>query len=348
MLKILCIGNQWRGANDGALFRAFSRLGHVISTADHMNFMPTGLGRISAKIVNRLASPFFIRGFNDHIIHLYNLLKPDLVVVYKGNYLFGETLEKIGSTGTPIICVFPDVSMFAHGPYIPQCIPFYRHIFTTKSFGISDLKTAFNFGNATYLPHGFDPEIHRTLHFDQSRFKEFDCDASFIGTFSPKKEAILSAIQTGLPDLNLKIWGSHWNRASNPAIKKPIQATQIIGDMYAIGIQSSRINIAILSERVRGASSGDQITSRTFHIPGAGGFMIHERTDELLNFFSEDEHMACFADADELKSKIDFFRRRPDLREKLAKTGQAHAQKFHSIDQRAAFILDTLQNERIL
>ena len=36
-----------------------------------------------------------------------------------------------------------------------------------------------------------------------------------------------------------------------------------------------------------GSSEGDRTTTRTFEIPASGGFMLHERNEEVLSLYRE-------------------------------------------------------------
>lgn len=322
------------------MFRAFSRLGHVVEIADHMTFLPSELRSFAAKAADRLTRRIFVAEYNAFLKKQFSLFGPDLVLVYKGPYVFDETLHRFKAAGTPVVCVYPDVSMTAHGPHIPKCIPLYDHVFTTKSFGVRDLETMFGIRNATYLPHGFDPDTHRLLDVSPAQFPHLVCEVSFIGTFSEKKERLLGVVAQKSPGLNLKVWGGSWHRAQDPALRRALQFTGIHGDMYAVGIQLSQVNLGILSAQVRGASSGDQITSRTFHIPGSGGFMLHERTEELLQYFCDGVDVATYADADDLCDKIQFYLKNEALRLKIAQKGHETVHRYHKIDHRAQFILD--------
>ena len=118
-----------------------------------------------------------------------------------------ETILSLKELGIPIFLVYPDVSMYGHGRYIPQCIPLYDWIFTTKSFGIGDLYHQFSIKNSEFLPHGFDSSIHRIIMVDNEILPQFGCDVSFIGTWSPKKEYYMTALRRYLPQVKLRIWG---------------------------------------------------------------------------------------------------------------------------------------------
>ena len=115
------------------------------------------------------------------------------------------------------------------------------------------------------------------------------------------------------------------------------------GDLYALAISSSKINLSLLSEQVKGASSGDLITSRTFHIPGAGGFMLHERTSEVIKYFVENEEMDCFSDEIELIERVKYYLDNPVKRAEIAHRGHERACREHKLDHRALKLLEIIR-----
>src|SRR5262249_23122090 len=150
--------------------------------------------------------------------------------------------------------------------------------------------------HASFMPHCFDPEVHAPVALDHDDQARYSCEASFIGTWSPKKEALLAHILDVLPHLELKIWWTQWERA-RADLGLCVQGWAPTGREYAKAISASSINIAILSEARGEASSGDLTTTRTFEIPAVGGFMLHERTAEAQSLFVEGAECAMFADA---------------------------------------------------
>ena len=60
---------------------------------------------------------------------------------------------------------------------------------------------------------------------------------------------------------------------------------------------------------------------RTFEIPACGGFMLHERSGEVVGFFEERKEADYFDSAEELKDKIRFYLDKDDLRAKIARAG---------------------------
>ncbi len=334
-MRILAIGPLWRGSNAGGLFRALSRQGCLLEVVDEFYFISLQTRTKTTKVFERLLRPLQTDEFNAAIKKKIAIFKPDIFFVYKGAFVLTETLEFARQHGCKLALFYPDVSMTAHGTNIPKAIPLYDLIFTTKTFGITDMKAKYGVKNAQFIPHGFDPEIHRKLPISDADKNSFDCDVSFIGTWSPKKEQWLATLKRACPDIALKIWGEQWFKSTTTEIKPCIQHTAVLGDLYAIAIQCSKINLGILSEQVSGSSSGDLITSRTFHIPGSSGFLLHERNEESVLYFKENEEAGFFGDANEMAKQVSYFLANEPLRLQIQEAGYKRALREYSLDERA-------------
>lgn len=347
MLKILCVGQEWRGSDASGLFYAFSSNGCAISVINDRTYISGTASSVVGKAIQRLVRPVQMREFNSYLLRVAVAFKPHLIFVFKGQFVERGTVMAWKKLGVPVVNYFPDVSMLAHGKHIPQCIPHYDFIFTTKTFGVTDLAGKFNYPieRIHFIPHGFDPQVHRKID-DGDR--SFACEASFIGTYSQHKERYLAALSAAIPDLNLKVWGGNWYQSTRSELESRIQGIGVHGDLFALAINQSAINIALLSEKVKGASLGDQITSRTFQIPGAGGFMLHQRTEEVLEYFEEDEEIVCFETEEDLIDKVTYYRKNDLERRKIAENGYLRAQKNHSQVSRAAEIIKVLRQQNIL
>ncbi len=338
-MRILAIGPLWRGSNAGGLFRALSRQGCLLEVLDEFYYLSLQTKTKSTKVLERIIRPLQEKEFNKAIRKKTELFSPDVVFVYKGAFVQPQTLQFAKQQKCKLVLFYPDVSMTAHGTNIPKSIPLYDLIFTTKTFGIKDMEATYGVKNTLFIPHGFDPEIHRKLTISETDKTKFGCDVSFIGTWSPKKEQWLTVLKNACPDINLKIWGEQWFKSTTAALTSSIQFTGVVGDLYAIAIQCSKINLGILSERVAGSSSGDLITSRTFHIPGSSGFMLHERNEESVLYFKENEEAGFFGDAEEMAKQVKYFLGNDSLRNNIQSAGYERALKDHSLDERAKVVI---------
>lgn len=338
-MRILAVSALWQGANDHAFVRAFRRAGHSVSVVSEDMYLLPDLRSRGMRALRRLARPMLVRELNAALVAEAETLRPDLFFVFKGVHVRGETVRALRRLGAVAVNFYPDVSFTAHGPYIPEALPHYDCIFSTKSFGIADMRRVLGVENVRFLPHGFDPETHVPTPLGATDIERYGADVSFIGTWSPKKEALLRRIRETLPEVRLRVWGGLWDNAA-PGLSDVLMGHPVIGTEYAKAIGASAINLAILSESRRDSSSGDVTTSRTFHIPASGGFMLHERNDEALSYFAEGEECAYFGDSDEMLAKIAHYLANPEERRRIAAGGRARClSSDYSIDSRARAIL---------
>jgi glycosyltransferase involved in cell wall biosynthesis len=338
-LRIIVVCEVWQGSNSYAFARAFRRLGHSVTIVSEATYLGFGWKSPVLRGARRLLMPWIEADFTRDLSETAQHLRPHLLLVCKGPLVTPEALQAVKATGAVAILWWPDISFFAHGPTIPRALPFYDWIFTTKTFGLKDLRDTLGLDRASFMPHAFDPETHVKFPVDATDTARCRCDVSFIGTWSPKKEALLTALVMRRPDIDLKVWGTQWEKA-RPIVGKHAALYGIVGAEYAKAIGLSSINLGILREVQQGGASGDLITSRTFHIPASGGFMLHERTKEVQDYFVEDQHCAMFGDADEMIAKIEYFLKYPDQRQAIAESGHRRClASGYSIDDRARSVL---------
>lgn len=335
----MVVCDQWLGSNGFAGLKALRRAGWSAQVVAEWEYVPVKWAAPALRAAARLLRRAAVSEFNTALTTEIERSAAELLLVFKGTFVKRETIERARAAGTRAYCFYPDVSTRTHGPYIPRALAGYDWVFTTKRFGISDMAEQLKVSRASVLPHGYDPDLHRPLALHARDVARYGCDVSFIGTWSPKKEGILASLLERLPAIKTRIWGAQWARARHPLVRAVASAHSIEGDEYVRAICASTINLAILSERRGGASSDDQITSRTFHIPASGGFMLHERTAELMEYFVENESVACFGDVDELAAQVTRFLGDAIARRGIAQGGRAAVVPLHGWDARIREIL---------
>jgi hypothetical protein len=338
-LRILMVSDLWQGSDSYAIARAFRRAGHSVTIVSDSTYYARDWRHPLLRGARRLLRPWIARDFNDALICNAEGLAPHLLFVCKGLLVEPEAIAVAKRAGALACLWWPDVSFFAHGPSIPRAVPNYDWIFTTKTFGLADLKAKFGFEKASFLPHAFHPEVHRKFRCDASDHERYGCDVSFIGTWSPKKQALLEALVDARPGVKLKIWGMQWDKAG-PKLAPWVESREVLGAEYAKAIRLSKVNLGILSEMRKGASSGDLITARTFHIPACGGFMLHERTPEAREFFEEGRECGMFEGAAEMAAKVGYYLDHPAEREAVTEAGHVRClNSGNSVDDRVSAML---------
>lgn len=340
--RAVVVCDQWLGSNGYAGMKALRRAGWSVHVAPEWEYVPVRWRSAPMKVLARALRPFAVREFNARLVDLARRTDAEMLLVFKGTFVYASALRALRERGVRLYCFYPDVSFRVHGRWLPDALREYDWIFTTKSFGVRDLNDQLGVTRASVIRHAFDPDLHRPVRPTPADLERYGCDVSFIGTWSPKKERLLRALRARLPDVRLRIWGDQWRGAvsRSTGLEQNVEGRAVEGEEYVRAIVSSKINLAILSEHRPGASSGDRITSRTFHIPACGGFMLHERTDEVLDVLREPQEIACFADADEMIAQIERLLRDDATRAAIATRAHDRITAAHSWDHRIREIVN--------
>lgn len=334
------MGYTWRGANDGSLFKGLIQNGNVVDMIETNNYFPTTDNYFFLKVADRLLYAQRVKIFNQKIIKSATINKPEIAIFYKAAEVLPETIECLKKQGVFTVNFYPDVSFFTHGKNLAKAISCYNLVVSTKTFAKKDLMYHLQYDKVEFLPHGFDTDIHKPLHLSAGVPAKFRSDCVFVGSHSSGKEDLMASLSNGLPELSIKVWGSRWEKRSSTAFSSNCVFNEaIFGDYYSLAIQSSKISLGLLHEKVENASNGDLITARTFEIPGMGGFMLHQRTTEIHHYFEENKEIACFESKQELVDKVKYFLKHDKERESIAENGRQRAWKDHTYLVRAKQLL---------
>jgi hypothetical protein len=339
--RAMVVCDQWLGSDGYAGMKALRRAGWDVHVIPEWEYVPVRWRSKAMKSLGRVIRAAAERELNAELLLQAKRLRPEFLLVFKGRFITPGTITALRKLGVRCYNFYPDVSFRAHGPHLPKVLPEYDWIFTTKSFGLADMREQLGVTRASLMLFAFDPDLHRPMNLSDQDRRIFECDVSYIGTWSPKKEELLAEIVRRRPDVNLRIWGEQWWKATTgkQLLQRAIGGREVMGAEFVKAICSSAINLSIMSEKRVGASNGDQVATRTFSVPACGAFVIHDRTDEVLQLFKEDHEIVCYSDMDDLIRKIDTYLANPAERRAIAGRGQAVVRARHSWDNRVREVL---------
>lgn len=348
-VRILFAGELWEGSDAYAYIRAMRRAHHAVTAISADGYIGSGWRSAPLRVLRRALMPVFVREYEQALVHLAEQTRPELFVGFKAPFVTRRAMRAIQNTGAVTINIYPDVSFTAHGKYLPTTLPLYDWVFTTKTFGLADMAAQLGILAASFFPPAFDPEVHYPRPLSRADEERLGADVSFIGSWSPNKERLVSAVARALPDVRLRVWGNGWNRRLEPVLAPFVMNLPIIGADYAKAVCASAVNLGLVSELVTGASSGDLITHRTIAMPACGGFMLHERTSEVTTLFEEDRECALFGSEEELVAKVRYFLDNSGERLAIAAAGHRRAlASGYSVDDRAREVVARYRKLRAL
>lgn len=340
-MNSLCIGYlgaDWWGSDARAMAVELRRRGHIVIERNYEDYLPNKWRGILLRLARRILRPLMISDYNRAVEELLEVRGLDMLLVFKGMLLDARTLARFRERGVACYCFYPDVSFRDHGGNVPECLPLYDCVFTSKSYHMEDPWVLERARKLVFAPHGFDPKVHRPVSVGSGTDSPYACDASFVGMWSPKKERILLGLVRALPQLDLRIWGGGWQRACRE-LRVRWEGRGAFGDEASAVYSASRINLGLLSEAGAGMASGDKTTARTWQIPAAGGFMMHEDSAEAREAFRDGAEAVFFSSVDDLVAKVGIYLPDETARKRIAAGGREAVLRVPCTYQRAADII---------
>lgn len=205
-LRIVAVSALHQGANDYAFVRAFRRAGHSVRGVSQAESLPDWRGR-RMKLARKALQNYIVRDFNRRLLDEARAHRAELLFVFKGSMVAASTLREVRRRGCIAIQFYPDVSFRTHGAELPAALREYDWVFTTKTFGLKDMREQLGVVDASFLPHGYDPETHRPVDMSRDDGAFFDTDVTFIGNWSPKKQKLLESVVNALSGVHVSVWG---------------------------------------------------------------------------------------------------------------------------------------------
>lgn len=334
--RVLFVGESWFGSCARACSAALRHRGYDVQEIDTQTFFPQWMAR-DLRVWRRLLAPRIVADFNAYVLAMCRSFRPDFFLTFKGMFIRLETLKQLRESGVRLYNYFPDRMIFVRGSELESALPEYDCVFDTKRSWDGDMHDRLRLRDRVFLPHGYDPEIHRPVPLPEQDQHSFTCDVSFIGTHTPRKERLLDELARNSQGFSIRIFGNGWNRCRSPRLRQFIHGSAVCGQSYAKVIAASRINLALM-----GVSDAalDETSTRTYEIPACKGFMLHERTEEVRTLYEEGREMACFSSGEELAAQIAHYLQKPTEMKVIAEAGYRRAVPHYSYENRIEQILN--------
>lgn len=155
-------------------------------------------------------------------------------------------------------------------------------------------------------------------------------DVSFVGAaYGNRRAQVKEMARRGI---NVACFGHGWERGpvGSREIDQVYRTSRISLNFADSGLHLSGISLA----RSR------QIKARTFEVPGAGGFLLSEASENLAEYFCVGAEMDIYRDHDELAQKIRYYLTHSDERDAIARAGHERVRREHTYEARFVPILE--------
>ncbi len=339
-MTILLYGKFDPAALENSYQRAFEVLGHRVLRfdVDQENGLVGRKNRVLQRLIRQVlpARRWLSRGLNAGLLARIRAEKPDLLLVFRGDFLMPKTVQIVREMGVKIVIFNPDNPFTGH----PSARPEHRRAareadaYLIWSEALASRLRENGVKAAHFFPFGWDP----ILHPHQPEVSPLH-EVVFIGNWDRDRAVFLEKIAAVFP---LKIWGdARWQRRTRPgsALRNCWQGGPLTGEAMTQVMSQSAVVLNLFRRQHRAGG----IVMRTFEVPGAGGFLLSESNDDVQRLFPENETGAYFRDADECLLQLRHWLDHPAERRALARRAQQRVAGHFAYPHLTEILLTSLE-----
>ncbi len=290
-LRVLLTGSAHRWELGGSYLRAFAELGHEARLFDWYGRLEHWTARAPDRLSRQLLLSAARRRVAVALVATARSWRPDLVLLLKTDDLPRAAigLLRTACPGTRVVAFHPDDPFNVdrlRGPSHPRAAYQMRavdHYFIWSRRLVSRIR-ALGISHVSYLGFACDPEFTRPLDVIPGDRERLGADISFVGNWDAKREAWLRPLAHA-QGFSLAIWGGpDWERrARDPRVRACWRGGFATGDDFARAVRASRVSLNILRPQNETAEN-----MRTYEIPGCGGVMLAEQSEQQAAVFRPD------------------------------------------------------------
>lgn len=269
------------------------------------------------------------RLLNEKVLEVSQKIKPDLVFLNKAMIIKKDTLLALKLRGIKTANWFLDnVQSELYKNWFMNYYDVYDYLFMFDSGAKELVKES---DKIHYLPLAVDPDAYKET-LTESDKKKYSCDVCFVGALYPERERILNIIEE--MGINLKIYGwKGWEKSS--------LASHYYGSLD-IKETVKLYNCAKICLNMNTLPAVNGVNLKTFEIPAAGGFQLSDYRKDVEDLFEIGKEIEVFHNDQEIKEKINFYLKNPELSNKIAQAGQGRVFKDHTLKKRVNQILQII------
>ena len=265
---------------------------------------------------------------NRKLLETLNADRPDVVLcVLMGCEVWLETLQLICDQSTATLINWSTDDSWKYEQFSKFVAPVF-HIYATTYASALD-KAAKNGHNNFYLTQwaANSATLQKPLPASECTYP-----VTFIGTAYGKRPQWMTRLAEA--GIHVECFGFGWKNG-------PVRAEDIPQIMRDSVISLNFGDSGVQWKGVRPLRSR-QIKARIFEVPGAGGFLISEKADDLNKFYSAEE-IETFEGVDELGAKIRKYLDEFANRDRIAEAGYRRTIDQHTYEHRFSKLLDAAE-----
>ena len=341
-LRIVVVSPMYGGSLpiSGYLERGFRALGYTTLLVDNSvawDLYKTATEGVKAKHTSKQLGDMIATFLGEWSYARVSEFSPDICIVLAQAPVGPAFAARLLRDG--VVTAFWYVENWRHLPYWKDIARFYDVFFHIQPGEFEQQLAKAGARCTAYVQTGCDPDIHKPIELSDEDRKEFQCDVSFAGA------GYCNRVQTfkGLTDYRFKIWGVDWpSRELQPLVCG--EGERFTPERFTKIVAGSSINLNLHSSATHEGVDPqcDAINPRVFEIAACGGFQLCDPCIGLDTLFDFDTELPIYRNLAELRSKINYYLKRPEERQRIAGAARDRALRDHTYEKRAQQMLDVI------
>ena len=253
-------------------------------------------------------------------------IKPDLVVVVKGDLLGADWWQEISASKVPSwLWIYDEL---ANTQFPAEALEYVTNI---ASYSKADTQSLRSRGiSVAYVPGGFDS------HEVAGPSQNLGHAVTFTGARYPQREAILRDVAAaGIP---VKAYGREWSRKFTDVVRTGQYRNPGFATASDLTRAQSYAVMASSLASVNHHGTHDGFNMRMFEACGVAGVHLVDRIDVDI-FYEPGTEVFTFESSAELVAKITEIQKVPELATKVRAAAQKRTLAKHTLDSRMADLL---------
>ena len=258
--------------------------------------------------------------------------QPSMVLVVKGGPITPDAIRRLKARrDTLFVNFFPDNPLWMM-PF--ECIEPYDLFFTKDRHALVSLQQV-GLTNVRYIPLYCIPGDHHPVTPTNEERARYGAAVSLVGNRYAYRERFVQAL-AGYP---IRIWGSGWRHAKDPAVQRMVAGGPVWGHAKRLVYSASTVSL----NHHHPMNDIVGTNSRTFELAAAGACQLASYREDLTSLFKPGEEILVYRDLSELRRHLDHYIARPDDARAIGENARRRALAEHTLRHRLEEMLDTVE-----
>ncbi len=258
--------------------------------------------------------------------------RPAMVLVIKGGPITPGLIRRVKARlDTLFLSFFPDNPLWM----IPfDSIEAYDLFFTKERYALRSLQQV-GLRNLHYLPMYCAPDFHYPVTLTPEEHQRYGAPISFVGNHYPYRERFVREL-AGCP---LKLWGSGWANAEDPAVRRMVAGPAVFGREKLLVYSGSTLSL----NHHHPMNDIVGVNTRTFELAASGACQVVDQKEELGALFKPGEELLAYRDLAELRRHLDYYLAHPDEARAIGENARRRALAEHTLSHRIEEMLAAVE-----